>query len=281
MSAPIRCDSPSGFGPGAHVCWTYADAAGLAGALVPYLDEGRRRGEQLLLVGSSRDELLAATDALPERDAMIADGRLRIRSVHEAYLPAGALDPAAQIRAFRHEVDDALALGRTGLRVAADLTELVTGAQDRTRRQLHRYELLVAELFDALPLIGMCLYADSVAADVLGPVAVVHPLQHRGSRDALAYLSGRDPRFALHGEIDVSNADAVRVALLDAAGRSAPELVVDLRELGFLDVAGARMLERVSRTLAAAGVRLRLDAPTRTGRRCLELFDVDVAGGRP
>ena len=51
MAALRRLDGPTDVGLGDHVCWTFADARDFAAVVLPYLDEGRLRGEQLLLIG--------------------------------------------------------------------------------------------------------------------------------------------------------------------------------------------------------------------------------------
>jgi hypothetical protein len=58
VSALRRLDAPTGLRPGDHVCWTFADAADFTATVLPFLEEGRRLGEHLLLVGASRPELL-------------------------------------------------------------------------------------------------------------------------------------------------------------------------------------------------------------------------------
>ena len=42
---------------------------------------------------------------------------------------------------------------------------------------------------------ALCLYDASLGPDVLGPVTLLHPGQHSGEEEALAHLSGRDPRL--------------------------------------------------------------------------------------
>ncbi|MGY1711867.1 MEDS domain-containing protein [Geodermatophilus sp. SYSU D00758] len=280
-----RLDAPTDLRPGDHVCWTFSGAAGLAAAVLPYLDEGRRLGEQLLLVGSSRPVLDDVVSTLPEREALLADGRLLVRTTDEAYEAARGPDPAAQVEVYRREAERALARGRTGLRVAADATDLAGGGA-AARRRWHRYERLADELMDVVPMTALCLYDAALGQDVLGPLAVLHPGGHLGGREPLVHLSGRGPRLSLHGEVDVTQADDLVRALVDVAGaapgerhpREEPgrEVVLDLADLDFLDVAGARGLATAGRRLADAGIRLRLVGARRQVRRCLELFDGGV-----
>ena len=64
----------------------------------------------------------------------------------------------------------------------------------------------------------------------------------------------------LAGELDVSDADAVRTALIDAV-RAHPAVVVDLSELSFIDVAGMRALRNAYDAALSCGCCLQLAAP--------------------
>lgn len=272
MTALRRWYSPTGLHPGDHVCWTFADAAEFSSAVLPFLDEGRQRGEQLLVIGDSRAGLLETLGSLPQRAAMLSSGQLEVRATAEIFGSRG-LNPVAQVQAFRCEVDAALERGRTGLRVAGDASTLAS-AGAAARRQLHVFERLADDLIGTAPLTGMCLYDASLGNDVLGPLAVLHPVQHHGNREPLGHLSGRGPRLALYGDVDLSLVDDVFPALVDLACATPGEVVLDLSDLDFLDVAGARMLARAVRLLAEVGVELRPVGARRAVARCLELFDL-------
>jgi anti-anti-sigma factor len=77
--------------------------------------------------------------------------------------------------------------------------------------------------------------------------------------------------------VDVTQADDLLRALVDVTCEVPGEVVVDLAELRFLDVAGARTLATVAGLLTEVGVQLRLVRPRRLVRRCLEMFDLAVA----
>ena len=68
MTVLRQLEAPTGLRPGDHVCWTFTDDADFSAVVLPYLDEGRRLAEQLLLTGASRPALLHALAPLPERD---------------------------------------------------------------------------------------------------------------------------------------------------------------------------------------------------------------------
>ena len=271
MTGSERWATPTGLRPGDHACWTFADDAGFGSAARAFLDEGRQRGEQLLLVGGAAG-VQAALDGLPERDELLRSGRLEVLTTDEAYDRHRGFDATGQVGAYRARVDAALRAGHTGLRVAADVSALAAGDL-ADRRRLHVYEQLADDLMGSVPMTALCLYDAALGDEVIAPLGLLHPLQHHGDAEPLAHLSGRGAHLALHGEVDADLADAVAVALFDVASATPGSAVLDLAELAFLDVAGARMLHQVVQRLADVGVQLRLVHPQRLPARVLALFD--------
>ena len=280
MTALRGLDAPTGLRPGDHVCWTFADAADLSAAVLPFLDEGRRLREQLLLIGASRPELLRVLAPLPGRDELLADGQLQVHGTAAVYGSGEQLSPAGQVAAYRTLVEEARQRGRTGLRVAADVTPLAR-CGGGARRQLHVYEHLADAMMGSVPMTALCLYDAALGDDVLGPITLLHPDQHSGAEEALAHLSGRGPSLSLHGEVDVTQADDLLRALADVVCETPGEVVLDLSGLRFLDVAGARALARATRLLRGADVQLRLVGAPRTPARCLALFGLAGGDGVP
>ena len=94
--------------------------------------------------------------------------------------------------------------------------------------------------------------------------------------DASHAFSVRDERLdgirvlRLAGELDLGN--AARVGELVAGGDSGPSrLVIDLREVTFIDSTGVRELLEARRLTEESGGRLALLAPSRPVQRVLEL----------
>jgi hypothetical protein len=79
VTALRRLDAPTGLRPGDHVCWTLADTSDFSAVVLPHLEEGRRLGDHLLLIGASRPPLVQASASLPERDEILARGQLEVR----------------------------------------------------------------------------------------------------------------------------------------------------------------------------------------------------------
>ncbi|WP_433301291.1 STAS domain-containing protein [Actinoplanes sp. CA-030573] len=76
---------------------------------------------------------------------------------------------------------------------------------------------------------------------------------------------------ALRGEVDVLSVDQVRVALDEAMAERPREIVVDLRELTFIDSTGLGALIFGFQRARDAGIPFRLAHPTRTVRQILVL----------
>jgi anti-anti-sigma factor len=99
---------------------------------------------------------------------------------------------------------------------------------------------------------------------------------------AVGFSSSRgEDGVRLRGEVDLVTRDVLAAALDAAVGTmvSADDLVLDLSGLGFIDLAGARMLLRATADFRAAGGRLVLTRIQRPVARALRLLDIDRAPG--
>lgn len=77
--------------------------------------------------------------------------------------------------------------------------------------------------------------------------------------------------LALSGELDIASVPAL-ADRIEALGRQAVRLVLDLTEVEFFDSAGVRLVDRLARDCARRGGCLRLVAPPgNRARRVLEL----------
>ncbi|AIV38726.1 anti-sigma factor antagonist [Streptomyces sp. CCM_MD2014] len=77
------------------------------------------------------------------------------------------------------------------------------------------------------------------------------------------------------GEIDHDSGDALRRAL-DARDDPRPRIVVDMRQVTFMDSSGINIFIAAHRAVSEAGGWLRLAAPGETVRRTLSLVGVDA-----
>ncbi|GGQ32888.1 hypothetical protein GCM10010266_65040 [Streptomyces griseomycini] len=77
------------------------------------------------------------------------------------------------------------------------------------------------------------------------------------------------------GEIDHHTGDRLRQAL-DVTGTAQPRIVIDLRQVTFLDSSGINLLISAHQHITQAGGRLRLADPTTPVQRVLSLVGIDA-----
>jgi anti-anti-sigma factor len=87
--------------------------------------------------------------------------------------------------------------------------------------------------------------------------------------------SGRTAVVAAAREIDLTNAEGLRDALLSALNSGALGLVIDMTATTFIDSAGVTALVRASRRAAACEATIRLAATAPAVLRVLNLVGID------
>jgi anti-anti-sigma factor len=286
---------PAGVEDADHVCWAYDDGAvgdaAFEDAAVRFLRSGLDRGDRLMWVGDGAEERLRrAGGALGDVDGLRARGALELVPVSGAYATATTFSPAEQFVFYGDRAREARAEGYAGIRVVAEVTALAAHPQHCA--DFVRWEHLADDLaasgsgFSAL-----CAYrAADVDGRVLADAAAVHPVSSvPGAAPPFRLWFEHDEqggRIAVAGEVDVVAADRFR-RLLEGTHVDAPVLVVDLSQVTFIDLAGARAVAAVGRAVAARGGRLELVGASRLFRRMWRIIGfADVAGvsfpeGRP
>jgi anti-anti-sigma regulatory factor len=262
-------DSARGLVSCSHVGWGYAERAELWARAREYLRDGVAAGQRVEFVGSGtvaalRAELAGFTDEdLDFWQDATDQGALRVALVDEMYAFSGVgrvVDPERSATARGEATEDALAAGYTGLRAVVDATDLAGTVVQRAAYA--RYEYLLDRQSSVLPLATICAY--DLAQ--LGPAAVaemacLHPLTSRGA-SAFRLYNDDEAAFALAGDIDFSCVGQ----LAETLGRvlpliPGPELVVDGRELEFIDHRGLLVLDRCA---GQEGICLALQTPRET-----------------
>jgi anti-anti-sigma factor len=81
-------------------------------------------------------------------------------------------------------------------------------------------------------------------------------------------------RVAVTGEVDASNAESLRLAILDAATKHGAPLEVDLGEVTFMDSTGLRAIADVNLALEPSGSGLVLCNVGRHVRRLLDITGI-------
>ena len=83
--------------------------------------------------------------------------------------------------------------------------------------------------------------------------------------------SGLTTRIAPSGELDIASAPEFEQAIADATAESGAELVLDLRELTFMDATGLRALAQTNARAEEAGFVLSIIRGPRQIERVLEI----------
>lgn len=259
---------PVGLVPGDHVAWAFDDPASLRSATADYLREGVDHCERLMFIAS--DPVRGLVGELSRTPGGLARGQLVVRPATDMLRRVAAGRPCRAADSLREEADAAVAAGFTGLRVWADVTDLTT-SPFLAQRWLD-YEIAVETVFDEKAATGLCALDTQRAGEHWNRVATVHRVQRR--RDAT-------PRFAarvqgnvvgLVGEVDVVSAGDLESLLDDARRCLTGPVTVDLADLGFIDVAGTRVLARFHRDVRAAGGAVRFRHARPVTARLLAAF---------
>ena len=87
--------------------------------------------------------------------------------------------------------------------------------------------------------------------------------------------TGEGVCLSLIGELDIATAESVRTALEGMQAESPPLLLVDLRELAFMDSTGLQVVLQAARRADADGSRLVLVRGPRPVQRVFELAQLD------
>ena len=252
-----------------HAAWGYASGAERAEMASRWLTDGLRIGQRTLYVAdASRDDLVVELASVPGAADAIAGGALVVVPSAELYDLSAPIDAAAQLAQYAGAVDQAVADGYRGLRVAADITPLVL---DPGRRAAHLYwEQLADRYMVERPLAPLCMY-DTRRIEGIDAIVCAHPVQ--GPEAPVFALYGHAPRsVVLEGEVDAFAADVLGEIL-----GCLPETdeVVDLSPLSFIDGRAAWMLHEALLERRAAGSTTVLVGASAAVRRVWDLCGFD------
>ncbi|GAA1041583.1 hypothetical protein GCM10009557_65630 [Virgisporangium ochraceum] len=243
-----------------HSCWSYDDPRPFDEFTRGFLGAGLSAGARVWYIPGRVGD--AVTDWLHAQAAASArPDTVRVVAPENAY---AAVDPALQVDAWAAAADDALAAGFTGLRVVADVTDLVR--TDEQREAFARYEWAIGRFLRTAPVRGVCAYDRRELGDrVVAGLACLHEVVHGGGVTFRLH-SGPTPAVAvLDGEVDQTAEELFAAALghtdLEPVGG---EVTVDADGLRFIDHRSMLVLERYaqSRHLTAV-VRTRLGTAAR------------------
>jgi hypothetical protein len=266
MRAHGCIDSAAGLGSDGHACWGFDQPEEFVEAALEFLTDGLRHGQRLAYVGSEpleeQRELLAP---LGDVGRMVDSGMLQLFELGHLYQVGEPVDSEAQMAVYLGATEAALAEGYSGLRVAAQVTDLVAAPQ--TWEAHLRWESTADRLLAPRSLAALCGYRrEALPPQLLADLGAVHPAANAVAEIAPFHLFGEDEEFALSGEVDLFSSDALERVLDLTAGDGAPPSL-NLEALEFIDHHGAEVLAR-------RGCRTR-NAPPVVNRLC-ELLELEL-----
>jgi hypothetical protein len=234
-------DSAAGLGTDGHACWGFDQHEDFVGAAIEFLSDGLKHGQRLAYVGpepteTQREQLAPLGDV----DRMVDSGMLQLFQLGDLYRVGEPVDREAQIATYMTAVDAALAEGYKGLRVAAEVTDLV--AAPHTWEAHLRWESTANRVLAPKSLSALCGYRrDALPPQLLADLAAVHPAANVDSPPF--HLFGEDGELVLSGEVDLFSRDALE-RVLDAAAGEGEQAPLNLAALDFIDHHGIEVLAR-------------------------------------
>jgi hypothetical protein len=195
-----------------------------------FLAEGLVLGQQVCVVTTEKSpELIERLELFAGRRA----GAVQSISVRERYSADYLIDPREQVNAYAEATERARAAGFTGLRVAAEATELVRTPEQRDA--FAYYEHLADRYMVDHPFSAMCAYDRRVLGGrAVAELACLHPQARPGATSF--HLYAVPGGVALRGELDLAGRSLLPYALDHVEMEAIDgEIVVDARGVRFID----------------------------------------------
>jgi anti-anti-sigma regulatory factor len=231
MIGPV--ESPRGFGLQDHMCWVHGDGRDYRPRLTEFFSEGLARGLQVAYLGAgSVEELREHLDRFIDVGPLLTGADVRIISFDEIYRAGEPVVPAEVIEKYAAVTQEALASGYQGLRISADVTDLVRAPEHQDA--FARFEFLLERYSSRNPLSALCEYRLELGAAVT-QFACMHAAVPAGLTPFQVFACD-DGAVGLLGDFDVACQAAFKRALQSI--QPAPDestLIFDMSAVRFMD----------------------------------------------
>lgn len=223
------------FGHYDHWCWAFDEPGEFQSAVRGFLADGLVQDQRVCYVTSGDTtrwaELLQDLD---EHNGLGRQDATRLLQLSEMY-PGQTVEPRRQMESLVAAVEDALAAGFMGLRLAADATPLVRTPEQRDA--FARWEHLADQFMIDQPFTGLCGYNRAeLGEETIAQLACLHPFSNVGEPPVFRLYASPFAAASLSGELDASSIDLFRLALRRVELHPInSELVIDASELTFID----------------------------------------------
>jgi len=231
MIGPV--ESPRGFGLQDHLCWVHGDGRDHRPRLTGFFSEGLERGLQVAYLGAGNvAELREYLDRLIDVGPLLTREALRIISFDEIYRAGEPVVPAEVMKKYAAATQEALDGGYRGLRISADVTDLVRAPEHQDA--FARFEFLLERYSARHPLSALCEYRLELG-DAVTQFACMHAAVPAGLTPFQVFACD-DGAVGLLGEFDASCQAALNRALQSI--QPAPDdsrLTFDMSAVRFMD----------------------------------------------
>lgn len=180
----MNANSIEGVRVGDHLCGFYQNRQQLWRLIVPFIQRGLENGEKCLYVAeeSSLQEIQGALQPVQRTEELsgqaegcLAQGRLLLLTADETCLQSGVFSPEALIGTLLRILQEAIAEGYRGLRMAIEMSWALRWASSLA--WLAEYESKLNCYFSQHPVTTLCLYNQRCfPEEVLLDVLRTHPL---------------------------------------------------------------------------------------------------------
>lgn len=238
MRVTGAADSIRDLGVQDHYCWVHSSPGAYHACLAEFFAHGVARGLRPGYAGLASAEKLRDDVHNIDGCGELAGETITIISLEDMFQPAKPADPAKIIALYAAATEEALAAGYRGLRIGADVSDLVRmpGQQE----SFASCEFLLERYASGHPLSAMCSY-DAGLGETVQQFASLHASAPAGLTP-FHLVAREDGAVGLTGEIDVTCEAAFRWALkrLQPADGG---LVLDLSAATFIDHRGLLVLD--------------------------------------
>ena len=248
-----------GLVPGDHVCWAYENDADLLATIRAWAADGVARGERVLYIAERPvEEMQANLAVIDDLDELLDHRRIVLGSPRSMY-GDGPVDDLSLLTYYATATAEALADGCTGLRVAAEVTEL-DGAL--AVDAFVAWEQLADSFMNRSPMSALCAYDRRTVSDsVIAAIAAAHPTCHGIAAETSFVLHAHEDGLRLAGDVETFDRFRLDTMLRNVPGE-ATSVVLHLADLRHASGGCATALHAFARRLGARGGQLVFkDAP--------------------
>jgi anti-anti-sigma regulatory factor len=216
-----------------HLCWVHGDRRDYRPGLSEFFRDGLGRGLRVAYLGSEdAGELRELLGGVAGSGTLVSGEAVRVISLEEFYGTGEPVDPAAVIKRYDAATQEALADGYRGLRVGADVTDLVRAPDQHDA--FARCEVLLERYTSRHPLSAMCGYRRELG-DAVTQFACLHAAASAGLTPFQVFACD-DGAVGLLGEFDQACQGAFERALARIGPAPGdPGLIFDMSAVGFMD----------------------------------------------